>query len=128
MEAEEALEECDGGKENVPQQASRERGERGGSRQASAVAEDEEDEAAVGSGGGGSGGQAALRRPPVLFQPDDPSLMTQAQKKGAGLQVERSIHVCGGKGKNEVEDGKATVKLAPGVNGQGGRGHSCARA
>jgi hypothetical protein len=115
----------DGGEDNAPQ-ASRGRGERSGSRQVAAVAEEEDEVeeveeagAATGSSSGG-GGQGALRRPPVLFQPDDPSMMTEAQKKEAGLHVERSIHVVGGKGKNEAKfpDGKATIKLKPGAKRQ----------
>ncbi|KAG1670532.1 hypothetical protein FOA52_015397 [Chlamydomonas sp. UWO 241] len=115
----------DGEKENAPQRASSGRNERSGSRQVAAVAAEEEDneeeveeeeEAAPALGSCGDGGQGALRRPPVLFQPHDPSMMTEAQKKEAGLQVERSIHVLGGKGKNEDKfpDGKATIKLKPG--------------
>ncbi|KAG1670538.1 hypothetical protein FOA52_015403 [Chlamydomonas sp. UWO 241] len=107
------------GEDNAPQ-ASRGRGAKGGSRKAAVVAEVEEDEEAAapasGSSGGGGVSQGALRRPPVLFQPDDPSMMTEAQKKEAGLHVERRIHVHGGKGKYEAShpDGKATIKLKPG--------------
>ncbi|KAG1670527.1 hypothetical protein FOA52_015392 [Chlamydomonas sp. UWO 241] len=51
------------------------------------------------------------------LEADDDSGNDVAQKKEAGLHVERSIHVLGGKGKNEGKfpDGKATIKLKPGV-------------
>jgi hypothetical protein len=113
----------DGDKENAPQQASRGRDERSSSRKVAAVEEDEDEaaeEAAAVAGSSGSGGQVALRRPPVLFQPDDLTMMTEAQKKDAGLHVERIIHVYGGKGRHEDKypDGKATVTMKPGAQRQ----------